>query len=448
MGDLGVWIQLGLDSISAGKPVTRDSYSVLTTKEMVYPALMPTIYGYLHRLGSLDAVLYLHRIVLLIFLFLVYRDSIKSLDKQAWSYRSLFFVSLFYFGISILFIDRPALLAIIPFIVSFKIINQRGELSYKDMAMLVILEIFWVNLHGSWAIILGMVLWRSTLRGYLERRFQTRDWLSCLFVGLATLINPFGYKVWSYLAETDQISRHRNITEWIPTLYPHQFTSQTMAYCLLVLIVSVHAYTKRRTTQWSSPYYPLLFLGFLAIRHTIWPFLSLLLYLKSEDLMQPSPVLNEAKRTINLCLASLVIFFTIFMTPTLKPRIVQYLPKTKSQLFTNIAPVKLAEMIKNENDRRPIFNQFEIGSYLIYSLPNKIYADTRNIIYSDDDIQTYHAISRGEAGWEQALQKYGFGWIMIDVNFSSGLQRQLAGNSRWIKRGTEDSVELYEYKSR
>jgi hypothetical protein len=46
------------------------------------------------------------------------------------------------------------------------------------------------------------------------------------------------------------------------------------------------------------------------------------------------------------------------------------------------------------------------------------------------------------------MEKYGFGWILIDAKYSPGLHLQLARNTRWIKRGTENSVELYQYKTR
>jgi hypothetical protein len=353
---------------------------------------------------------------------------------------------LFFWGISIVFIDRPALLAIVPFILAFRILNKRESLVGRDLAMLALLEILWVNLHGSWGLLPGMVLWRTSLRALQERRFYAFDWLAILLVVSATLINPFGFEVWDYLAETASISRQRNISEWEPTLFAREFLSQTVAYCLLALLVLWRALANWRSTRWWSPFYALLILGFVAIRHTVWPFLSLLVYLREEDMLPLSQQREESRSFLNTGIVSILVCLTMLLTPTVRTTILPYLPESKDTLFTSNAPATLAAIIRRENDPRPIFNQFEVGSFLIYALPNKIYVDTRNIIFSEADFRSYHAITRGEPAWDEALEKFGFGWVLVDANDCSGLLAKLGQSKRWIKRGQERSVVLYQEK--
>jgi len=78
--------------------------------------------------------------------------------------------------------------------------------------------LFWVNLHGGWIVGAG-VLAAWTVVSLLSPNHTRRDrvWLCtiALLSVAATLVNPYGWRMWSFLAETVRFQRS-DIAEWAP----------------------------------------------------------------------------------------------------------------------------------------------------------------------------------------------------------------------------------------
>lgn len=75
-----------------------------------------------------------------------------------------------------------------------------------------------------------------------------------------------------------------------------------------------------------------------------------------------------------------------------------------------------AEFFKNQELKGPIFNGFDIGSYLIYHLypSEKVFVDNRSEAYSSSFlVDTYSAIKNDENKWQEALEKYKFNAIFL-----------------------------------
>jgi len=76
-----------------------------------------------------------------------------------------------------------------------------------------------------------------------------------------------------------------------------------------------------------------------------------------------------------------------------------------------------AEFFKTNFLRGPIFNDYDIGSYLIYSLfpEEKVFIDNRPEAYSPSFFSdTYFPAMQEEDSWQEALKKYNFNVIFID----------------------------------
>ena len=80
---------------------------------------------------------------------------------------------------------------------------------------LPLLFIFWANSHGGWIVGFGIfALW--TLFDIVEARKIQAEPIGVLVAsGLATLITPYGWTLWTFLASTVSLSG-RAITEWQP----------------------------------------------------------------------------------------------------------------------------------------------------------------------------------------------------------------------------------------
>lgn len=78
------------------------------------------------------------------------------------------------------------------------------------------LFVVWVNMHGGWIVGAGLlVVWTSV---QICRRGAPRALIASVAVlsALATLVNPYGWQMWAFLAGTVRMSR--DIAEWRPLL--------------------------------------------------------------------------------------------------------------------------------------------------------------------------------------------------------------------------------------
>ena len=74
--DLGIWTALGMESIRTGHLVTIDTFSILPTVEMIYPAWgISLVYGAINLAANENGIAWLnlfHKLVLVCFLLRVY----------------------------------------------------------------------------------------------------------------------------------------------------------------------------------------------------------------------------------------------------------------------------------------------------------------------------------------------------------------------------------------
>ena len=93
--------------------------------------------------------------------------------------------------------------------------SERGSL--KHLLWSVPILAFWTNLHGGWIVGLGTVaMWAAGL--IWERREASTGGVIgavCVAGALATLVNPYGVGLWSFLLETVRFGREA-IEEWGP----------------------------------------------------------------------------------------------------------------------------------------------------------------------------------------------------------------------------------------
>jgi hypothetical protein len=100
----------------------------------------------------------------------------------------------------------------------------------------------WVNMHGGWIVGAGLlVVWTSV---QICRPGAPRALIASIAVmsALATLVNPYGWKMWEFLATTVRMSR--DIAEWRPLLTLPVL--DWMPWLLVVIGVSVCALSRPR----------------------------------------------------------------------------------------------------------------------------------------------------------------------------------------------------------
>ena len=376
---------------------------------MVYPSWgAGVIYGILYKIGDMFAINLFHKIIFMIFVVLTGRELFKNGEIRL---RDLIVFGVLFYN-SFFFLDRPAQLAVIPFFLFLKIsLNSEFEMK-KKCILSALLTILWINIHGSALIspILFYVL--NTNKFNLKILFYS-------FLPLLTLlINPFGWDVFTHAFETSIISKERLLTEWEPVA-SKSFPLQSLVFFTTIgIIFNRYSPKKSRPPLWI---YFLLMVGVTGIRQTVWVAYSLGFWFKGQRTEKKKFALGNPIVLITLNLIALM---------TLFPSGQKIVGGNKMLTLNPEAPKPLVEKIIDIGENGPIFNEFEFGSYFILKLPNKIFMDSRNIIFPDDAYKNYALVMRGEDGWEKVLDKYEIKLVAMSLK-RNRIRASLASSPHW-----------------
>ena len=421
VGDLSIWVKLGLDSLASGYIITSDTYSFLETSPMVYPAWGASIlYALSYKVLGLEFVFFFHYLIVA-FLFLMLLKLYKLPEKLVVSFPSVL-ITLFSIIVSATMLnERPALLALPLFLGVYYIFQKQSKISKKDIWTLFFLIVLWINIHGSALMIIGLSAWYLFTSIISHKKIRLKDLLISFGSIGALFINPFGYKVFPYAVLTREMSKLRKITEWESTF---DFSSYFI-WCYLILI-AFYLYTlyKSRFNQkfkeiLFDPVFPLIVLGGTTVRQGVFSFIVLLPFLYKHKLMEsifPKKANQDlfSNRKINGVIIILMMIICFVLMPFWKKNFLFLLPKNKQFIVKQFYPIKEINYLKKHNIKGHIYNQFELGSHLVLELPNKIMLDTRSIIYSQKDFDDYiHVLSVGD-NWQNILDKHSVEVILIE----------------------------------
>ncbi len=341
--------------------------------------------------------------------------------------------------LSIYFIDRPAVIALIPLLYSYYFIEEEKFFDFKFFVRMAVVMFFWVNIHGSWPLQLVMLGWKFLFITNVRNLGKH----AAIGVGLAavTLLNPFGAQIWPYIFETGTISKLRMINEWNVTNF-HEFFPQGIIFYLTAIVFLIFVLIKKNIRVLSSPMLPLVALGFTAFRNiglfslVLLPFLSHFGWLRENEGGRGEP------RKINILIIVFVGLICVMLTPYFKERIADFIPAKKTAVFDEFHQAEFAAYIRESGLKGPILNDWDYGSYLLYSLPNKILIDARNVIYHENDFQKYLAVMDGDESWAAFAENYAFDFIMVPTQRRHTLIAKIEKNPEWkiVKQNSETTL--------
>jgi hypothetical protein len=94
-------------------------------------------------------------------------------------------------------------------------------------------------------------------------------------------------------------------------------------------------------------------------------------------------------------------------------------------------PVAAVEFLKKVHLKGNMFNEDEIGDYIIYSAypQYKVFTDGRSDMYGAEKVKEWFKVIYFKPGWEKIIKKYNINWIILSAD--SIFSRFLIGKNDW-----------------
>lgn len=445
-GDLGIWIAEGRQIFAQKTVYIHDAYSFNQTETTAYPWLSSIFYYFLDANFGIESIFLLHRLIpvcIIAYWLLCYPH---LLHKKNWL-PLMISIS----GLSMLIVDRPALLVLLFIPLIFELIES--DRIYKHKFRILALLVLWTNLHGSFLLFLTLLAYKNFWQTILARNFdELKNKITffslCIF---ATLINPWGIKIYDYVWQTAVVSKLR-ITEWQPlSLFDKgEISFETIFFIFTIsLIFFVAAKKKKVVTLLTSSFFILLISAAAAVRSLPLLFSVLPLfwgrYLADIDSVsgfsvKPSFVQIILNRTITTTL----ILIGLFMFSTYSENYRHDLPKRYSHRYDYTSTFRIADYLNQSNGKR-VLNSWLLGSFLIYSQNNQIFIDTRNIIYSDSTYNDYIYMMNNINGQAEALlSQHRIDYVVTEK--AKALVSALQASQNWTFIMEDNGYALFERK--
>ncbi len=279
VADADLWghIKFGQDILRSGQIIQRDTYSYLTGDQpwINHEWLAEVVFGALFALGGPRGLILFKVGMVLLIVGLVYwclmRQGLSALKSGI----ILLFATLL-LG-KTMFTLRPQIFTYLLFVVTLLLLDaaDRGRLQW--LWGIPIVFALWVNLHGGFLAGMAIVAVWSFSRivasfchmprsGWKVRRPDFAFVAGAIGAGLATLLNPYGAKLLTFLVRPATVIRP-DIMEWQPIEIANAYGIIYIVF-LAVAVVGVLYSARERRPAPLVVFFCLAILPLSAIRHT------------------------------------------------------------------------------------------------------------------------------------------------------------------------------------
>jgi hypothetical protein len=317
----------------------------------------------------------------------------------------------------------------------------------------------WANLHGAFPaglMLIGCFLaaaaWRAWRAGGLLRDRPCRRLALCLGASaLATLLNPYGIGIYTYVGMTSNTAAARRIDEWIPPTLDQPIG---LAFFLsLPLLAGLVLAAWKRGKRTLSAREVALIACFLplacgSIRMVAWWLLVIapMLAVRLADLLPAAVAIPEDKPAAGAAVPFVVIVLAVvFCLPGLQTYNPLLAARTGPRVEDDLEAVH--RHLRSSAVGGRVFSRFEWAEYLTWAGSPRftVFMDGRIEIYPDTVWDQYAAVTCGREGWESILAGYGVDYLLLDAEYHArtGLLERVARSSTWRPTFRAGAAVLY-----
>jgi hypothetical protein len=445
-GDTGWHIRTG-EYIAANHSVpTVDLFSYSKPGEPWYAWewLCDVLYAGLHGAFGLKGIVLFSGLVIVAAATLLMRH---MLWRGATALAALAVTMLVVGASSVHFHARPHLITLLFLVISMWLIDRDRRAPDRLIWILVPLTALWTNLHGGFLALiacLGLLILGSLLEGIIAGRViagriqgagrfsETIRYTKLLALcGLATLINPYGYKLHMHTAE---YLRSDWIRQVVQEFQSPSFQTETMLQFELLLflgLITAGALLRRGKIveplwilYWGHaalsstrhvPLYAIVSAPFLACELTRW-WSSLCTGRPRQSVLT---ILSDVSRDFGVGFRRTTVWLGIFVIAiTLLGPSMRWPTDFPAERF----PAKFLTDYREEILHGRVLTTDQWGDYLIYHLyPKvKVFVDGRSDFYGPEVGKQYLTLLEGGYGWDAQMRKWNFDVVLIPVTWPLG----------------------------
>jgi hypothetical protein len=301
---------------------------------------------------------------------------------------------------------RPQLLGMVCFAATAWLVARRRT-HPQGVWIVVPITILWANLHGSF-VLAPLLLGLAWVEDRWERGQGERTLLLAgLGSLLATLVNPYGYRVWSYAAglATNPVIR-RAITEWQPPTI-RSYTGAVF-FLSVVVVAAVLIARVRRPVPWGSllPLGVYLAVALAAVRGVWWWMMVFPIVLAGVLPDRPARIGRRdpagLQNAVIVGVLAAGVIGALFRWAPYSGRAIS----DQSRLW--FAPVGITrELHRILRPGEVMLNTQQWGSWLEFEFPqNLVVADSLIEVPPPSVWWKYDAVSRGVEGWQTIVNSW------------------------------------------
>lgn len=346
---------------------------------------------------------------------------------------------------------------------------SQEKINWKWLLFLAPLQIVWVNFHVYFFLGLFLVgtFWFSEIVQIVFQKLTDEEFskkikkikiltIILLFTGLASLANPFGFegllyplKIFKNYGYTIVENKSVSFVENYGVTNPN-FALIKAVLTLMILSFVLLFFANRKKISVFHLLFSIFFgiLGWMAIRNfTLLGFFALpaLAYNFHAVFRQKEGETNLAKENGVAILYIIVAAIGLWCN-------FKYVSAHWERTGIGLAPgvTEAAEFFQKENIPGPIFNNYDIGGYLIFYLPKgeKVFVDNRPEAYPDSFFsQVYKPMQENADVFEKIDQEYNFNTVIFYRNditpWGMNFLKIIQENSDWAKVYNDDYSVIY-----
>lgn len=285
----------------------------------------------------------------------------------------------------------------------------------------------WSNMHGSAILIIGFFALYATLAFCYswytkDKKFRKKSQILGIYsvlLALVSLLPPTGFVqyqfLWLIFTHKELINQ---IAEWQPLIsFQAEFYLYLLPIICIALPISIYGWVKKKPLiLWFLPFWVFIFFGFTALRQTLFGYFAIIMLIACFLSTLNFKRLHLLWRTLIPLAGLLLLIGTAWF----------FYERAQITIRQSYIPRREAAFIKQANIQGNMFNMFEDGGYLLYSLypEKKIFIDGRVDPYICCELPDYFALqNKTPLPLEQFspfakafIDKYHFNYAILSID--------------------------------